>query len=334
MNITVLNSTEELKSFPINQTIKLQFDKAVEDSLLESRLSLFRLPSQTGLFNISETYNQSIGYIREKFDVEATTISTELDNGSFIVNVKPVKPLSPGFEYVLFIDKSLSEEYLSISKTVSKSSSNISIDLSNNIGLSELELEIISEPFITSTSNIIKVLLKELSNGTSKQYTIDLKKTTQILHGDIKINFISPVYVLGEKFSVISVGGNELSSNFYLRLIASLTETIKPLESKDSFSSITNEDLLNFFKQSSQPVINTPTISLINNKQIRVELPDGIIVSDLDLENLTVSVSEAFNMYTLSMLGLYDENKEYFVIHEIEDDKTIILTVGVVLDEN
>lgn len=335
MNITALNSTEELKSFPINQTIKLKFDKAVEDSLLESRLSLFRLPNQTGLFNISETYNQSIGYIREKFDIEATTISTELDNGFFIVNVKPVKPLSPGFEYVLFIDKSLSEEYLSISKTVSKSSSNISIDLSNNIGSTELELEIVSEPFITSTSNIVKILLTELSDGSSKQYTIDLKKTTQILYGDVKINLTSPVYALGEKFSILSIGGTELDSNFYLKLTASLTETIKPIEPNNTFDSVTNEDLLNFFKQqTNQPIVTTPTVSLINNKQIKVELPDGIVVSDLDLENITISVSEAFNMYTLSMLGLYDENREYFVIHKIEDDKTIILTVGVVLDEN
>ena len=111
MQITALNSTEELKSFPINQSIRLKFEKAVEDSLLESRLSLIRLPNQTGLFNISETYNQSIGYIREKFDIEETTITSGLVNGSFIVVVKPVKPLSPGFEYVLFIDKTISPDH-------------------------------------------------------------------------------------------------------------------------------------------------------------------------------------------------------------------------------
>lgn len=196
MQITALNSTEELKSFPINQSIRLKFEKAVEDSLLESRLSLIRLPNQTGLFNISETYNQSIGYIREKFDIEETTITSELVDGSFIVVVKPVKPLSPGFEYVLFIDKTLSEEYLSISKTVSKSNSNISVDLSNNISPTELQIEIISEPFISSTNNIVKILLKDLVGSTSKQYTLDLKKTTKLVYGDLTVNFISQVYVL------------------------------------------------------------------------------------------------------------------------------------------
>ena len=332
MLITALNSTEELKSFPLNQTIKLKFEKIVEDSLLESRLSLFRLPSQTGLFNISETYNQSIGYIREKFDIEATTITSEVVNGSFIVSVKPVKPLSPGFEYVLFIDKTLSEEYLSISKTVSKSNSNISIDLTNNISSNEFELEIISEPYITSTSNIIKVVLKD-SVGTSKQYTLDLKKNTKIMYGDLTINFPSSVYALGEKFNILSIGGTQLPSNFYLKLTATITESIKPIESEDSFKSITNTDLYNFFNKKSE-VLKDPTVTLLSNSKLKITLPDGLAVSELDLDSITHTTSEAFNMYTLGMLELYSEDKEYSITPSIVDDKNIILTVKEVINED
>ena len=332
MLITALNSTEELKSFPLNQTIKLKFEKIVEDSLLESRLSLFRLPSQTGLFNISETYNQSIGYIREKFDIEATTITSEVVNGSFIVSVKPVKPLSPGFEYVLFIDKTLSEEYLSISKTVSKSNSNISIDLTNNISSNEFELEIISEPYITSTSNIIKVVLKD-SIGTSKQYTLDLKKNTKITYGDLTINFPSSVYALGEKFNILSIGGTQLPSNFYLKLTATITESIKPIESEDSFKSITNTDLYNFFNKKSE-VLKEPTVTLLSNSKLKITLPDGLTVSELDLDSITHTTSEAFNMYTLGMLELYSEDKEYSITPSIVDDKNIILTVKEVINED
>ena len=100
MKITILNTIGELKSFPLTQTIKVSFEKAVEDSQLIDCISLIRLPSETGLFNISETYNQSIGYIREKFDIEEVkfTYQVEPDN-SFTVFIKPVRPLSPGFEY-------------------------------------------------------------------------------------------------------------------------------------------------------------------------------------------------------------------------------------------
>ena len=327
MQITALNSTEELKSFPINQSIRLKFEKAVEDSLLESRLSLIRLPNQTGLFNISETYNQSIGYIREKFDIEETTITSELVDGSFIVVVKPVKPLSPGFEYVLFIDKTLSEEYLSISKTVSKSNSNISVDLSNNISPTELQIEIISEPFISSTNNIVKILLKDLVGSTSKQYTLDLKKTTKLVYGDLTVNFISQVYVLGEKFNILSIGGTELPSNFYLKLKASITESIKPIESDAEFGSISNKDLYDFFNKQSNNDNLTLTTTIVNNGKIRIKLPDNITTSDLDFDNLTHSYEEAFNMYTLNLLELYDESKVYKIVHNIEDEKTFTLTV-------
>ena len=327
MQITALNSTEELKSFPINQSIRLKFEKAVEDSLLESRLSLIRLPNQTGLFNISETYNQSIGYIREKFDIEETTITSELVDGSFIVVVKPVKPLSPGFEYVLFIDKTLSEEYLSISKTVSKSNSNISVDLSNNISPTELQIEIISEPFISSTNNIVKILLKDLVGSTSKQYTLDLKKTTKLVYGDLTVNFISQVYVLGEKFNILSIGGTELPSNFYLKLKASITESIKPIESDAEFGSISNKDLYDFFNKQSNNDNLTLTTTIVNNGKIRIKLPDNITTSDLDFDNLTHSYEEAFNMYTLNLLELYDESKVYEIVHNIEDEKTFTLTV-------
>lgn len=327
MQITALNSTEELKSFPINQSIRLKFEKAVEDSLLESRLSLIRLPNQTGLFNISETYNQSIGYIREKFDIEETTITSELVNGSFIVVVKPVKPLSPGFEYVLFIDKTLSEEYLSISKTVSKSNSNISVDLSNNISPTELQIEIISEPFISSTNNIVKILLKDLVGSTSKQYTLDLKKTTKLVYGDLTVNFISQVYVLGEKFNILSIVGTELPSNFYLKLKASITESIKPIESDAEFGSISNKDLYDFFNKQSNNDNLTLTTTIVNNGKIRIKLPDNITTSDLDFDNLTHSYEEAFNMYTLNLLELYDDSKVYEIVHNIEDEKTFTLTV-------
>ena len=327
MQITALNSTEELKSFPINQSIRLKFEKAVEDSLLESRLSLIRLPNQTGLFNISETYNQSIGYIREKFDIEETTITSELVDGSFIVVVKPVKPLSPGFEYVLFIDKTLSEEYLSISKTVSKSNSNISVDLSNNISPTELQIEIISEPFISSTNNIVKILLKDLVGSTSKQYTLDLKKTTKLVYGDLTVNFISQVYVLGEKFNILSIGGTELPSNFYLKLKASITESIKPIESDAEFGSISNKDLYDFFNKQSNNDNLTLTTTIVNNGKIRIKLSDNLTTADLDFDNLTHSYEEAFNMYTLNLLELYDDSKVYEIVHNIEDEKTFTLTV-------
>lgn len=327
MNVTVLNTKEELKSFPLNQVIKIKFEKQVEDSQLKACISLIRNVNQTGLFNISETYNQSIGYIREKFDVENILITSESVDGAFIVSVKPVKPLSPGFEYTLFIDKSLSSEYISITKPVSKSKSTIKVDVSNQNPF-DISLEILSEPLITSTTNLIKILLKDDVKGTNKQINLDLKTKNFTKYEDITITFDSPIYALGEKFSILGVGYEPLSENLFTILRASLTEDVKPLQPDNTFGSITNEDLKNFFTNggSVKKEIKNKK-QLITNNKILITLGEGITTSDLDFVNISYKTSEAFGMYTLSSLELYDENKEYEIEHEIVDESSFYLTV-------
>lgn len=324
MNVTVLNSAEELKSFPINQVIKIKFEKPVEDSQLKACISLIRNVNQTGLFNISETYNQSIGYIREKFDVEDVLIAGEVVSNSFVVSVKPVKPLSPGFEYTLFVDKSLSAEYIVTEKPVSKSSSTVKVDVSNKNSF-DLKIEILSEPLITSTNNIVKVLLKDLIKDTNKQITLDLKTKNYFIYEDIKITFNSVVYVLGEVFTILGTGYESLSENLFVSIKTSITEDIKPIDPDADYSQITNEDLLNFLKKEEKVIDNK--IELVNNSKVFVTLGDGLDVSMIDFDRLTFNTREAFGMYTLSSLELYDEKKIYEVIHEIVDSKSFYLSV-------
>lgn len=325
MNVTVLNTKEELKSFPLNQVIKIKFEKQVEDSQLKACISLIRNVNQTGLFNISETYNQSIGYIREKFDVEDILLTTESIDSAFIVSVKPVKPLSPGFEYTLFIDKSLSSEYISISKPISKSKSTIKVDVSNKNPF-DISLEILSEPLITSTTNLIKILLKDNVKGTNKQINLDLKTKNFTKYEDITITFDSAIYALGESFSILGIGYEPLSENLYTTLKASLTEDIKPLDSDSTYGSLTNTDLINFFSKEEKKEI-TNKKQLITNNKILITLGDGILTSDLDFTNLSYKASEAFGMYTLSSLELYDENKEYEIEYEVVDESSFYLTI-------
>lgn len=325
MNVTVLNTKEELKSFPLNQVIKIKFEKQVEDSQLKACISLIRNVNQTGLFNISETYNQSIGYIREKFDVEDILITTETVDSAFVVSVKPVKPLSPGFEYTLFIDKSLSSEYISITKPVSKSKSTIKVDVSNQNPF-DISLEILSEPLITSTTNLIKILLKDNVKGTNKQINLDLKTKNFTKYEDITITFDSPIYALGEKFEILGIGYEPLTENLFTTLRASLTEDIKPLQPDATFGSLTNEDLKKFLDNNEKKEVKNKK-QLITNNKILITLGDGLSTSDLDFTNLSYKTSEAFGMYTLSSLELYDENKEYEIEHEVVDESSFYLTI-------
>lgn len=101
MRVTVLNTEQELKFFPLTQSIKLKIDSLIEKNNIKDSVFLIRNQNRTGLFNFSNRYNQSIGYIKEKFDAEEINISLKEDEGTTLLTVTPIKPLSPGFEYTL-----------------------------------------------------------------------------------------------------------------------------------------------------------------------------------------------------------------------------------------
>lgn len=82
-----------------------------------------------------------------------------------------------------------------------------------------------------------------------------------------------------------------------------------------------------FFNKQSNNDNLTLTTTIVNNGKIRIKLPDNITTSDLGFDNLTHSYEEAFNMYTLNSLELYDDSKVYEIVHNIEDEKTFTLTV-------
>ena len=324
----VLNTKQELQSFPLNQAIKIKFSEQVEDSQLMNCIALIRNISETGLFNISEKYNQAIGYIKEKFDVEDVRITVENNNG-FIVTVTPVKPLSPGFDYTLYIDKGLSSEFISVSKPTTMSSSTIEASLTIT-DEADLSIKIISDPKLTATTNIIKALLTDNIKQKSETITIDLK-TTKIysVNSNIKITFTSLIYVKGEVFNVLSIPSKTLEDNLFVQIRTSLTANVKPIETEESFTSISNKDILEYYK--SKPSLDrksvATTITYTGLNKFVINLPEGLKADDLKLDALSFETSEAFGLYTLEMYKLYDPLKTYAVTHSIKDPKTILITI-------
>jgi hypothetical protein len=270
INTLILNTEQELKSFPLNQSIKIKFSEQVEDSQLASCIALIRNLSETGLFNISETYNQSIGYVREKFDTEEINITTETVSDGYIVSIKPIKPLSPGFTYTLFIDKALSGEFLAVSKPVSNSTSAISVSLSTEATI-DLDLEILSDPKVTSTTNVIRFVINDKITNTSESAILDLKSVKTFKYKNITISFNSLIYVKGEVFNVLSIPSKTLSDNLYIELRTALTN-IKPIETSEHFSSIGYQDILNYYQE--QDTVTTPPITL------KKKIPEVIFLND------------------------------------------------------
>lgn len=330
IDVLVLNTKQELQSFPLNQSVKLKFSEQVEDSQLSTCIALIRNLSESGLFNISEKYNQSIGYIREKFDVEDVKITSSNSADGFSVIITPVKPLSPGFEYTLFIDKNLSSEFISVTKTVSKSSSSVEAIVTNTQE-ADISLEIISDPYVTSTSNITKILITDHINNTTNTVLLDLKaKTTHTFNSNISFKFNSALYVKGEVFNVLSIPSKTLTDNLFVQIKTALTANVKPLETVEGFESVSNETILDYYKNkvTKKEVVETvPKITYVASNKFLIHLPDNITADDVDIENMSYEVSEAFGLYTLESYGLYCPGKNYSVSFEIKDTKTLLVTI-------
>lgn len=323
MKVVVLNSKEELKSFPMDQSLKLKFEGVVEDSQYTQCISLLRLPNETGTFNISETYNQSIGYIREKYEVEDTKFSINIENGNSFVEISPVKPLSPGFSYVLFIDKNLSKEFLDVSKIVSKSKSEIEV-LTVSKGLCDITVTILSDPKITSTSNKINGVITDNTTDLVTNFQLDLKRSNSLEYSNLELIFKSDLYLSGESFNIVSTGAEPMDSSLFFLLRASITEAITPIENPNK--SIGHEDLLNYYSKeenSSSDITKPLETRVVGHNLIEVFYDPEL----LDLDDISWTSSEAFGMYTLDKLGKYDENKKYSVIVHKILDKSFVLKV-------
>ena len=244
-------------------------------------------------------------------------------------DIKPIKPLSPGFTYTLFIDKALSGEFLAVSKPVSNSTSAISVSLSTEATI-DLDLEILSDPKVTSTTNVIRFVINDKITNTSESAILDLKTVKTFKYKNITISFNSLIYVKGEVFNVLSIPSKTLSDNLYIELRTALTN-IKPIETSEHFSSIGYQDILNYYQE--QDTVTTPptttkaTITYTGMNKFLIHLPDTVTADQLDLANATNEIMEAFNNYMLEAYKLYDPTKTYNVSITEKDIKTLSVVV-------
>lgn len=351
INIEVVNFEDELKSFPLEQEILLESSSLLEDSLLKNKITLLREIPEAGLLNTAELYNYNIGYVKESFTTVDLIIRTYEKDSKYYVECKPEKPLHPNSRYILFIDKDLTEEFISISKPVSKGPSNLEIvSLDNKVIEDSLNpgttiiLEVTSQPFITSSANIIKLNLK-VDDVNTKTYTVDAKSSNNFISVlGIKIKVLDSAFGLGEKFSVDVKGGMEkLPDNYIVSLKTALTSDIKPVDNLEPSQKVSNEDILEFYSKTDTVIpteglnfkdpewmLKEISIEYLGYKRFVLHLKT-LNSEDLDLENLSYRAFPAYNKYDLEMLGLYSEDQKFNLNFEIIDDKTIVFTLEEIL---
>lgn len=318
LQIKLLNTKDEMDSFPINHSLSLEFSESVEDSFLSSYIFLVQGMDSPALIHVGDTYNQNIGIVKESFNnVEIQTTVTSRD--PFVVKVTPIKPLTPGYSYTLLVKGDLPNEFMSITKVVSHSSSNIEL-LGSDKQNEEAVLIFNEDSDYTNNKHTIDITLNNV------RQSFDISKKKEIDFQGYKLKFTSPLYLEGESFNILVMDKTSTTTTYTVSLTTSPSKNVKPIDPSANIK-LTEEDLVNF----NDGIVST-------TEQINIETTQSItytgynsfilsfnkdIVEKLDFANMVKRVREAFGMYTLSSMGLYDADKEYTVEFTVLDTKSV-----------
>lgn len=348
ITIKIANSPSEIASFPLKQSIFLTCSVELEDSLLKDNIAIIREPREYGLLNMSDLYNHNIGYVKEEFSSVEFTIESYNEDGIFKLKLTPKESLKPNSDYVLYIDKQISEEFVDIKKTVSKGPSTLTLqsikNLTVDIGTKNYTLKVMSSPKLTSTLNIIKFQIFENGNP-GRYFTINAKSDDNlIIFEGIEILVADSAFGLGEEFEIVTnTPGISLEESLIKEFKTTMSSKITPLENVEESSALSNEDILKYYEGLDSQTISVDESYIDFNdndwasKEYEIEHLDEntfllklnkLNADNLDLDNISYREFPSYNKYDLKLLNLYDAEDKYELVPEVLDQKTIIFTVS------
>lgn len=235
----------------------MKSNNKIEDSFIKTNIVLIRTLKEHGLLNSSDLYNQNIGYI--EFDVVPMDISEEKLEDYWKITCNPINPLTPGASYILFIDKNLVKNMLRLLYLKNRKDPTLLLKNINLVGTKEeviYKFKVLSEPLITSTNNIVKFQIYH--NNTPLKTVINARSENKfIIFNGIEVEVRDVPYGLGEEFDlVIKPSKTVLDHSYIIEILAASSSTVTPLENVKPSSAISNEMVLNYYKDLNQKTDN------------------------------------------------------------------------------
>ena len=325
MAITILNTTAELNSFPISQSIKLSSTELLEEAVFADNIILFRLQSENQLISLSEPYSYNLGYLKETFDRTEMNFKVETSDVGFTVSCTPKKLLNLDSTYCLYVSNRLGSKFLNITKSNSKSQSDITVNLKDNFTVkSQYILKIEDTSYISNNKNIVRVSLD------GRLVTLDVRSQNKVILNNLEISLEDTIYVKGEEFLIDIDPSATIDEELQTYIYTVNSSSIKPIPKEETSTTISNLDILNFYN-----TINTnkPTViekaypKYLNYNVFSIKLPEGYSVNKT--ANFKYSLTLAFNNYILESLKLYDSSLKYvctIYIDEFENEVIFELT--------
>ena len=317
LDIKILNDETELRSFPITQSLLLHSNVKLDLSSLNNYIILFRLIPEKGLVSLVAPYSYTVGYIKDKFSTLDLNFSQEQKDDHYEIKITPRKPLSLDSDYILYITKGLLANSTTVEKIVSKSNSSLKVNTSIPQNRSAASVVIKTTSKLTSNSNILLVSID------GEEYTLDLKQNNTIVNNNVTYTFEDVVYVSGESFLISFQDIAEQSiEDVLFKFSTAGSDTITPLLNQNPSNTISNQDILDFYKSvGSIKESYTSIPKYIAPNIFTVLLPDGYMWDQK--QELEVTLRSAFNNYLLNELELTCDDKYDLYIYQEENELTI-----------
>ena len=314
MNVVVINNEEELTSFPITQVLKLKLDTTVDINDLKNTVFLFRVPRKDSLINLSSPYNYNLGLIKESFDI--VDIEFELvQNVDYVeLRITPTNPLQVQSTYLLFVSDKLSEPFITVTKTNSKSKSSIKVAPTDYLSNKQymLDIKILNNTVITPNNYTLQVQIEDLLTNTSTTETLNLNKNRSITVREMCITFESPVYIQDELFSVLINHRESLGTSLSQVITTASDKNITPLVNQEASTKLSNQAILDFYTKATPTTVDIKyKINYLDENVFELIFPSEINVELIDLTRITAKTKVAFNNYILKKLKLYDDTIKY-----------------------
>lgn len=316
MNVVVINSEEELTSFPITQSIKLKVDVSLDETDLKNTISLFRVTRKDSLVNLASPYNYNLGLIKESFDEIRVDFELITHVDHVELRITPTKPLQVNSTYLLHVSDKLSEPFVTLTKSDSKSTSEIKVSTENYLSTEQalFDVKILNTTKISKTNYTLQIQIEDLLTNTTRTESINLNKTRTVSLGELEVSFDSPVYVKDELFSIVIDHRESLGTNYSQIINTAGDEDITPLVNQVASTRISNQTILDFYSNSTPTIQDIQySVEYLDTNVFEIKFPASVDILLIDVSLITAKSKVAFNNYILKKLNLYDETLKYIL---------------------
>jgi len=350
--IEVLNTPEELKSFPVEGTINILFSGKPNPVGIGEYAYIIRHDNDmdVNLPNVADYAIREVGYVQvDRYDkVESTvTFTEETVDESWILSFTPKEALITNAAYYLVLSKYLVPEYYEIVKTISYGPSSIAIETGQSATseVADWTIQIITESVLSQGSHVIEFSVLKDGSSYAPLISLNIRHATFPLSEDVNIAFSPDIpFLVDETFTISTTDFTGIEDTLLQNIETNIHADIIPPSEEIQSERIENADIVKFYEDNGwtqrtqdqteepeqpvipgEPIVNDISSSFIHPSTIIIDCGAEISPYSLIDSVFNIDISYAFNNFVLPEMGYYNEDAQYVIYYSIVDKNFIKL---------